>query len=60
MKERLFTILFVILGVVLFQIFKYDFFPEGGTPRSVAAGAVGAVCAVIGGLIDGKRKKASS
>ena len=52
-----FAIIFTIAGIVIFQMMAKDLFPNGGIKRTLAAGAVGAVCCVIGTFIDKRLQK---
>lgn len=51
-----FTIIFLIVGIVVFQFFAEDLFPGGGINRTIAAGFVGAVCVLVGSFVDKKIK----
>jgi len=56
-KNRKFTVLFIIIGIVSYQFLAPQLFPNGGLMRSLVAGIVVAICALIGLIIDKKIDK---
>ncbi len=55
-----YAIILTIIGIVLFQLFARDLFSDTGSwniQRTLCAGLVAGICAVIGGFFDSMGNK---